>query len=570
MSPARTLLLSVVTRLVDDPDLPARLLALSDEAAILVMADKSLTALMTPAHGPPEALQARLRALVEDHPGMHIKVALVGGGPEIRAVMPRGGGGLWARRAIQLFHLFPLGPGDDDWALWTSGGARPDSPLGRVLEQAARGELPTPDPQALAQRVVAPPPLSKDERAQLDEHQAFVEGLRVRPRATLVVLGVLALIFGCEAWWGGTESLLTLVRMGGNTDAALSGEPWRLLSSALLHAGIVHIGLNGYVLWVLGGFMEKVLGPARYGVLLGVAALGGGLASALLSSALVSVGASGAIWGVLGAAAALAWRPGTVIPTLLVVPLRRNAMINLVLGLTVSFLPQVDLWAHLGGGVAGAALVLGGVVTRGVGRPARAAAHVEEGEAKGGQAPRRDRLALAGGLVAATMLAALATAWVVGRPWALAGELQWSRQGLAPGVAPELPTLLGDAHEHEPGAGERAWSAGDWQRDPLTVDVVLTELDAPTRRANLALYAGQGPTMPAGTTVHQPWHARRAGGWPTYAIEYAYPAGFIGGYWVQVRDDAELSVHTLRWPEPSDRWGQAVERILASLEDDAR
>src|SRR4051812_40544076 len=41
------------------------------------------------------------------------------------------------------------------------------------------------------------------------------------------------------------------------------GEPWRLLTSALPHAGILHIGFNVYWLWVFGTLLEEVLGHVR-------------------------------------------------------------------------------------------------------------------------------------------------------------------------------------------------------------------------------------------------------------------------------------------------------------------
>jgi membrane associated rhomboid family serine protease len=406
----QTLLFSVVTRLVDDPAMPAQLLALGDAAAVLAMADGSLAALFTPAFGPPQILEARLRALVDENPGAHLKLVIIGGDPSVRALLPTQGASVLARRAVQLFHLARDREATEGraWALWTGGGARPDSPLGATLSAAGRGELPPPpEPAALAERVERPPPLSPEERTRLAEGRAFVAALRVRPYVTWGLVAVLGVVFALEELWGGSETVATLVRMGGNTAASLGTEPWRLLSSALLHAGWFHLGVNGFVLLVLGGFLERVLGAARYGVLLGAAAVGGSLASALLSSASLSVGASGALWGVLGAAAALSWRPGEVIPAVVVGPLRRNAMINLVLNLAISFHPQIDVWAHLGGGLVGAALVLGGVLTRGLARPGSAAR--SHGRA----------FAIAAGIMAGLAAACLAAAWVTGRPWEL-------------------------------------------------------------------------------------------------------------------------------------------------------
>ncbi len=560
MPTPKDLLQSVVTCLVDDEVMPARLLALGDAAAIMMMADESLAAVFTPAFGPPEALQERLHEIVQKNPGVHIKLVIIGGGLDERGLMPRAGG-LLSRRAVQLFHL---AQGDDGWSLWTGGGARPDSPVGRVLDRAARGELPPPDPAGLAQRVDPPAPLSPHERSRLEAGQAFVESLQVRPRTTWGLLGVLVAIFVCEMLWGGSESIPTLVRMGGNTYGAVAaGEPWRLLSSALLHAGVIHIAVNGYVLVMLGGFMEKVLGPGRYGVLLGGAALGGGLASGILSNVVVSVGASGAIWGVLGAAAALAWRPAGAIPEVIVKPLRRVAMINLGLGLAISFVPQVDLWAHLGGGLVGALLVFSGVLTRGLLHPAA------RDEDDSGDVSRQGRgWTIAAGVVAGVMASCLAVAWATERPWELAGEPSWAHHELTEGLVIDVPRPLGEPQSVQAEGDKTAWAFGDPFSDPLTVELILVDLDPEERAGVLETFGEEGVPPPEGTVVSLSWRSRSAEAGPCYEAEHVFPNGMVGGYWVLVRDDALLTIRSLRWSATTDHWGRtALERVYASLED---
>ena len=64
-----------------------------------------------------------------------------------------------------------------------------------------------------------------------------------------------------------------------------------------LHASILHIGFNMYVLWVIGTPVEQYLGATRYLGLYFVSGLAGS-AGALLQSPLTPVlGASGAIFG---------------------------------------------------------------------------------------------------------------------------------------------------------------------------------------------------------------------------------------------------------------------------------
>ena len=562
MPTPKDLLQSVVTCLVDDEVMPARLLALGDAAAIMMMTDESLAAVFTPAFGPPETLRDRLHEIVAKNPGVHIKLVIVGGGLDERALMPKGGG-LLSRRAVQLFHL---GQEDDGWSLWTGGGARADSPVGRVLDRAARGELPPPDPVGLAGRVEPPAPLSPHERSRLEAGQAFVESLQARPRATWGLLGVLTAIFACEMLWGGSEFIPTLVRMGANTGDALGAEPWRLLSSALLHAGWFHIVVNGYVLVMLGGFMEKVLGAGRYGVLLGGAALGGGLASAILSPHGMSVGASGAIWGVLGAAAALAWRPGGVIPEVFVKSLRRTAMINLGLGLAISLVPQVDLWAHLGGGVAGAVLVWSGVLTRGLRHPAARAEAAEQGTQRAER-----RWTIAAGVVAGIMATSVVVAWQTGRPWELLGEPPLTRHPVADGLAIELPTAMGEGKAVQGEQGGQAWVFGDANRDPLVIVVERESLDSAQREEVLRIYGDEGPERPPDTEESRPWQAREAEEGPCYETEFIYASGVVGGYWAQVRGDMLIKTFSYRGADAPAHWGRPLlERIYASMEQGTR
>lgn len=559
MPDSETLLLSVVTRLLDDPAIPARLLALGNAAAVLAMADGSLAALFTPAFGP-TALPAKLRALVDDNPGVHLKLVIVGGSPATRALLPKDGGSVLSRRAVQLFHLGPDEAGAagarDEWTLWTGGGARPDSPLGTALATAARGELPAPDRTALAQRVERAPTLSAEERTRLPEGQAFLAALRARPWATWGLVAVLGVVFALEELWGGSETVPTLVRMGGNTHATLEGEPWRLLSSALLHAGWLHVGVNGFGLLVLGGFLERVLGAARYGVLLGAAAVGGSLASALLSSAPLSVGASGAIWGVLGAAAALSWRPGQVIPAIMVGPLRRNAMINLVINLAVSFHPQVDVWAHLGGGLVGAALVLGGVLPRGLVRPGS------------GPATGRRGFVIAAGAVVGLAVASLATAWVGGRPWQLVAEPQWARHTLG-SLSIEVPALLGEPQVVPTPDGAGVWSFGDPMRDPLLLTVMVEPhgLDPEALAVRVAeLERDQdGPPPPDAARVSKAWQRRAQAGPPTFEVEYAFEDGQRLGLLLLLGDEADVWIKSERWAALATRWAAPLERAHASL-----
>jgi rhomboid protease GluP len=79
-----------------------------------------------------------------------------------------------------------------------------------------------------------------------------------------------------------------------------AGELWRLLTPALLHASILHIGFNMYALVVFGAGLERNFGHRRFLTLYVLGAFTGNVLSFLLSSG-YSIGASTAIFGLIGA-----------------------------------------------------------------------------------------------------------------------------------------------------------------------------------------------------------------------------------------------------------------------------
>lgn len=77
------------------------------------------------------------------------------------------------------------------------------------------------------------------------------------------------------------------------------GEPWRLLTSALPHAGVFHLLFNVYWLWIFGARIEGVYGTARYAGLIALLAAGSSCAEYAVS-AIGGVGLSGVGYGLFG------------------------------------------------------------------------------------------------------------------------------------------------------------------------------------------------------------------------------------------------------------------------------
>ncbi len=126
-------------------------------------------------------------------------------------------------------------------------------------------------------------------------------------------------------------------------------EPWRLLTAALVHSSIFHVGFNMLSLWVIGRTLEPMLGRWRFLTLYVLGAIGGSVAVACIAPANSTVGASGAIFALFGALLVIGRQLGANVTGLLVL-----FGINLVIG----FIPGFNIaWqAHIGGAVVGAAV----------------------------------------------------------------------------------------------------------------------------------------------------------------------------------------------------------------------
>jgi rhomboid protease GluP len=178
--------------------------------------------------------------------------------------------------------------------------------------------------------------------------------------ATWALAGIIAFMFLLEEIFGGSTNTALLVKMGANvSELVAAGQYWRLMTCVFLHAGYMHVLLNTYVLFALGGFFNRILGDAVYLSVFLISGITGSLASTFLGKAQVSVGASGAIWGLFGASLAISFIKNPLIPEIVRLSMRRVTLINLAINLGVSFLPMVDIWAHIGGGVGGFLVSLG-------------------------------------------------------------------------------------------------------------------------------------------------------------------------------------------------------------------
>jgi len=128
-----------------------------------------------------------------------------------------------------------------------------------------------------------------------------------------------------------------------------TNEWYRLVTVALTHGGLLHLGFNMYALLVLGNPIEEAYGKNKFLIVFFASLIAGSLTSAYFASIYsASVGASGAVFGLFGAMVVVGKRIGADIRSIVVI-----IGLNFIFGFALG---GVDWRAHLGG-------LIGGYVT---------------------------------------------------------------------------------------------------------------------------------------------------------------------------------------------------------------
>ena len=135
-------------------------------------------------------------------------------------------------------------------------------------------------------------------------------------------------------------------------DIRFNHEYWRLITGGFLHASIIHIGFNMYLLYVLGRMLEPAIGPVRFGAVYFVSLLAGSMGALVLDANIRTIGASGAVFGLM-AAAVVEMRARGIDPMQSGIPLL--IVFNLVLSFTLA---NVSVGGHIGGLIGGALAAL--------------------------------------------------------------------------------------------------------------------------------------------------------------------------------------------------------------------
>ncbi|MGH9435591.1 MAG: rhomboid family intramembrane serine protease, partial [Terriglobia bacterium] len=158
----------------------------------------------------------------------------------------------------------------------------------------------------------------------------------------------------------GGISTMVLLRMGAKSPMIFAGQWWRLVTAIFLHAGLIHIGFNLWVLFDIGPMVEDLFCSSKYVVLYLVTGVFGYMVSLGWSPGGISIGASGAIMGLIGVLIGASYHLGASGKDLRR-QLWRWVIYIAIFGLLPMF--SVDNAAHFGGFISG--LVLGYLVSTG-------------------------------------------------------------------------------------------------------------------------------------------------------------------------------------------------------------
>lgn len=209
--------------------------------------------------------------------------------------------------------------------------------------------------------------ISPELAAEYDRRSTYVEQLSAANSMcwlTPAIVAVNVLVFGIMAF-AGVDAVNPrpddIAAWGVNWwSRTTAGEWWRTLTSAFLHFGILHLGMNMWALWAAGKFTERLYGTTAFGLIyLGAAIFSGLVAVWWHSHQTVIAGASGAVFGVYGALMAYLASQKESFPPGVVDALKRSTLTfvgyNVLFGLTVSGISNAG---HLSGLAAGFALGL--------------------------------------------------------------------------------------------------------------------------------------------------------------------------------------------------------------------
>jgi membrane associated rhomboid family serine protease len=220
-------------------------------------------------------------------------------------------------------------------------------------------------------------------RVPVHDHETirFARAILSRPYIfTIIILVANLFVFMLMTASGGSENYETLKAYGAKLNSLINaGEGWRVVTPIFIHIGPVHLLVNMYGLWMIGPYVERLYGSAKFVVLWVVTGIAGVVASyfslqpRMQGGALgrffframdgPAAGASGALFGLIGVLFVFGIKFRRELPEGFKRAFGTGLLPIILINLFVGYLGRnfIDNAAHVGGLVSGAvfALVIG-------------------------------------------------------------------------------------------------------------------------------------------------------------------------------------------------------------------
>lgn len=223
----------------------------------------------------------------------------------------------------------------------------------------------------------APPPGIHRSRHET-EAMRFARAVFSRPAPfTFLFLIVNIFVFLLMSLSGDSQSDETLLAFGAKYNSLIdAGEWWRFVTPVFIHIGVVHLLFNMYGLWMLGPYVERLYGSARFVVFWMASGVAGVVASYLTVSPSMddsslfgrfffrsldgpSAGASGALFGLIGVLFVFGIKFRHELPEEFKRAFGTGMLPTILINLFIGYaFPFIDNSAHIGGLLTGAALAL--------------------------------------------------------------------------------------------------------------------------------------------------------------------------------------------------------------------
>lgn len=181
------------------------------------------------------------------------------------------------------------------------------------------------------------------------------------PVITISIAIINILVFLILTMGGMTENAIYMLENGAMYVPYFveNQEYYRIFTSMFLHFGLNHLFNNMVMLFVLGRYVEPVVGKVKFVFIYLVSGLGGSALSMLMElrseTFAVSVGASGAIFGLTGALLGLALLNRGQIAGIT----KQGILIMIAISLYNGYVNEgVDNFAHIGGLICGFLITL--------------------------------------------------------------------------------------------------------------------------------------------------------------------------------------------------------------------